>query len=325
MNNQPREPVAVTGERRTMTKIRIGVGYAAARGAVHGPEALMSYAERLEDLGIDSVWPSDHVVSRQPSLDVNLVLTFFAARTNKLKMGPSVLTLPSRHPIHVAKTYATLDHLTGGKRRVILGVGLGGDRREVSALGVSTEARGARMRESVEILRRLFTEEKVTHEGRFYSFEDVTIAPRPAHGSLDIWLGGNSDLALKRVARYGDGWMPSFITPDEFADGMKRLKGFTAETGRTIDDDEAGALIPTFVTKDEASAKRMMERFLARSPIPQSEFERRYAVGSAEAVRERVAEFVEKGCTKFILFPIGAADLTEQADAVGRGIIPHFS
>lgn len=308
-----------------MTKIRIGVGYAAARGAVHSPEALMSYAERLEDLGIDSVWPSDHIVSRQPSLDVNLIMSFFAARTKKLKMGPSVLTMPSRHPIHVAKTYATLDHLTGGRRRVILAVGLGGDRREVEAVEVPTEARGARMREGVEVLRRLFTEEKVTHKGRFYSFENITIDPRPANGALDIWLGGNSDLALKRVARYGDGWMPSFITPEEFESGMKRLKKFTAETGRTIDDDEAGVLIPTHVTSDEASARRLMEKFLSRSAVPQTEFESRYAIGSAAAVRDRVAEYVDKGCTKFILFPIGAADLGEQADAVGREIVPHFS
>jgi probable F420-dependent oxidoreductase len=306
-------------------KIRIGVGYATARGAVHPPEEIIEYGEMLEDLGIDSVWPSDHVVSRPPSLDVNLVMSFLAARTKKLKMGPSVLTMPSRHPVHVAKTYATLDHLTGGRRRIILAVGLGGDRREVTAVGVPTEARGARMREGVEILRRLFTEKNVTHSGRFYSFENVTIDPQPVGGSLDIWLGGNSDLALKRVARYGDGWMPSFITPDEFAAGMQRLKGFTAETGRAIDDDEAGVLIPTHITRDEKSARALMEKFLARAPVPQKDFSQRYAIGSVEAVRERVQDFVGKGCTKFILFPIGAADLREQARAIGKGVVPHFS
>ncbi len=306
-------------------KIRIGVGYAAARGAVHSPEEIMEYGELLEDLGIDSVWPSDHVVSRPPSLDVNLVMAFLAARTKKIKMGPSVLTMPSRHPVQVAKTYATLDHLTGGRRRIILAVGLGADRREVTSVGVPTEARGARMREGVEVLRRLFTEKNVTHQGRFYSFEDVTIAPQPVGGSLDIWLGGNSDLALKRVARYGDGWMPSFITPDEFAAGILRLKGLAGVTSRKLDENEAGVLIPTHVTDDEKGARALMEKFLARAPVAQENFAERYAIGSVEAVRERVAAFVEKGCTKFILFPIGAANLSEQARAIGKGVVPHFS
>ncbi|MFP6664490.1 MAG: LLM class flavin-dependent oxidoreductase [Deltaproteobacteria bacterium] len=306
-------------------KIRIGVGYAVARNAVHSAEEIMEYGELLEDLGIDSVWPSDHIVSRQPSLDVNLVMAFLAARTKKLKMGPSVLTMPSRHPIHVAKTYATLDHLTGGRRRIILAVGLGADRREVTSVGIPTEARGARMREGVEILRRLFTEKKVTHQGRFYQFEDVTIDPQPVGGSLDIWLGGNSDLALKRVARYGDGWMPSFITPGEFAAGIEKLTGFATGTGRKVDQDEAGVLIPTHVTDDAKGARALMEKFLARAPVAQKDFAERYAIGSAEAVRERVAAFAEKGCTKFILFPIGAADLKEQAQAIGKGVVPHFS
>ena len=305
-------------------KIRIGVGFGVDRKSLYPPEKIIDYAERLEDLGIDSIWPSDHVVSRSPSLDVNCLMALFAARTKKLKMGPSVLTMPSRHPVHVAKTYATLDHLTGGRRRVILAVGLGGDPRECEAVGIPTDARGARMREGVEILRRLFSERKVSHKGRYYSFENITIEPQPVGGPLDIWIGGNSDLALKRVARYGDGWMPSFITPDEFAVGMRKLKEFTKETGRKIEDDEAGALIPTHITKDTSSARSLIEKFLARSPVPQTDFENRYAIGTAEEVAEKVQSFIEKGCTKFILFPLGGvSDLVEQAEAIGRCVIPR--
>ncbi len=188
---------------------RIGIGFSVSRSDLASAEQICAFAERVEGLGIDSIWPSDHNVSRQPSLDVHCLLALFAARTTKVKMGPSVLSLPARHPVHMAKTYATLDHLTGGRRRIICAVGLGGDARECEVVGVPANERGARMREGVEVMRRLWAEPRVSHEGRFYRFDDVTIDPRPVGGPLDVWIGGNSDLALKRVARYGDGWMPS--------------------------------------------------------------------------------------------------------------------
>ena len=109
---------------------KIGIGFSLSRGTLPDADAIYQFADRVEDLGIDSIWPSDHTVSLQPSLDVNCLLAAFAARTKKVKLGPSVLSLPARNPVHTAKIYASLDHLTGGRRRVICGVGLGGDPRE---------------------------------------------------------------------------------------------------------------------------------------------------------------------------------------------------
>jgi probable F420-dependent oxidoreductase len=238
-----------------------------APGAVASAEQIGAFAERVEDLGIDSIWPSDHIISRQPSLDVHCLMALFAARTRRVKMGPSVLSLPPRDPVQVAKIYASLDHLSGGKRRVIMAVGLGSDRRECEVAGVPVAERGARMREGVEILRKLWSGPNVTHEGRFYRFQNVTIEPRPVGGPLDVWIGGNSDLALKRVARYGDGWLPSFSTPGEFASGMQKLAAYTRETGRTIEPDEAGVLLLTYVGSDAERAKEAAERFLRRAPI----------------------------------------------------------
>jgi alkanesulfonate monooxygenase SsuD/methylene tetrahydromethanopterin reductase-like flavin-dependent oxidoreductase (luciferase family) len=236
-----------------------------------------------------------------------------------------VLSLPARDPVQVAKIYATLDHLSGGRRRVILAVGLGTDPRDCTVSGVPAEGRGARMRESVEVLRKLWSSPNVTHRGRFYSFEDVTIEPRPVGGPLDVWIGGNSDLALKRVARYGDGWLPSFITPAEFADGMRKLAAECAETGRTIAPDEAGVLILTHVSASPAAARAVAERLLKRAPIPPTSLAERSAIGDVAECVDRVQAYVDAGCTKFVLFPIApAGELLPQIDAIGERLLPVF-
>lgn len=304
---------------------KIGLGFAVTRANLASAEQICAFADRVEELGIDSIWPSDHTVSRQPSIDVHCLMALFAGRTKRVKMGPSVLSMPARDPVHMAKVYASLDHLTGGRRRIICAVGLGGDPRECDVVGVPRKERGARMREGVEVMRKLWSGPEVTHDGQFYRFENVTIEPRPVGGPLDVWIGGNSDLALKRVARYGDGWMPSFITPDEFSAGMTKLSGFTKETGRTIDADEAGVLLLAHVSEDPSAARAMAERFLKRAPIPPEAFRERSAIGTVTEVRERVQAYVDAGCDKFVLFPVvGGDELIAQTDAIGKHIIPHF-
>jgi probable F420-dependent oxidoreductase len=307
-------------------KVKIGVGFSVSRAGIPGPDEIGAFAERVEELGLDSIWPSDHIVSRQPSLDVACLMALFAARTRRVKMGPSVLSLPARDPIQVAKSFATLDHLTGGRRRVIMAVGLGGDPRDCTVSGIPEDERGARMREGVEVMRKLWAGPDVTHEGRFYRFANVTIEPRPVGGPLDVWIGGQSDLALKRVARYGDGWMPSFITADEFGAGMEKLTGYAAERGRVIEPGEAGVLLLTHVSRDASAARDLARRFLSRAPIPQEAFDARSAIGTAEEVVARLERYVAAGCSKFILFPIApAGELIPQIELFGREVLPCFA
>jgi probable F420-dependent oxidoreductase len=306
--------------------VKIGVGFSVSRAGMPDAEEICAFAERVEELGLDSIWPSDHVVSRQPSLDVACLMALFAARTKRIKMGPSVLSLPARDPIQVAKTYATLDHLSGGRRRIIMAVGIGADPRDCTVSGIPENERGARMREGVEVLRKLWSETNVTHEGRYYRFANVTLEPRPVGGPLDVWIGGQSDLALKRVARYGDGWLPSFITAEEFSSGMKKLTGWAAQHGRTIEPGEAGVLLLTHVSRDADAAREAAHRFLARSPIPQTALEERTAIGTADEVCARLRRYVDAGCTKFVLFPVAAAgELIPQIELFGREVLPRFS
>jgi len=309
-----------------MSRIKIGIGFGGGQTGLPSPEAICAYAERAEDLGIDSIWLSDRITSRQPHLDIACVMAMFAARTTRIKMGPSVLTLPARDPILVARTYATLDYLTGGCGRVIMAVGLGNDPNDCLACGVSAGERAGRLEEGVAVLRKLWAGPQVTHHGQFYHFDDVTIEPRPAKGKLDIWIGGRTDVALRRVARYGDGWFPSFVTPEEFKAGMDRLVAYGAERGRTIDPGEAGILLLTYASHSRERADAVAQLAGSNFPFSPEAMAARCAIGTPEECVEKVAAYVAAGCAKYVLFPIAPADeLIGQIELFAKQVIPRFS
>lgn len=312
-------------EFQSMSTTRIGIGFGGGRFGLPSPQTLCDYAERAEDLGIDSIWLSDRITASHPHLDIAAVMALWAARTSRIKMGPSVLTLPARNPVEVARTYATLDYLTGGCGRVIMAVGLGNDPRDCLACGIPAAERGARMEEGVAVMRQLWSEPRVTHHGRFYRFDDVTIEPRPARGPLDVWIGGRTDFALKRVAKYGDGWFPSFITADEFRAGMAALAAYGAARSRSIDPREAGTLLLTYVTDDRGRAETFLQLAAAALKQPAAALAARSAIGSTAECIERLQAFVDAGCTKFVLFPLAPPeDLIAQIELYASRIIPRF-
>ncbi|GBD24560.1 Pyrimidine monooxygenase RutA [bacterium HR29] len=188
-------------------------------------EVIERFARAAEDAGFDGLWVFDHVVIRKeqgsaypyspdgrlgfrPTLDFLEPLTllaFLAAVTNRIRLGTSVLVLPMRHPVLHAKILATIDHLSGG--RLILGGGVGWWKEEFQVLGVPFERRGKRTEEWLQLVRALWTEEWVQFRGEFYECVDWTCNPKPANGSIPIWLGGESEGQLRRVGRYADGWL----------------------------------------------------------------------------------------------------------------------
>jgi probable F420-dependent oxidoreductase len=247
-----------------------------------------------------------------------------AGRTRRIKMGPSVLTLPARHPVHVAKTYATLDYLSGG--RMIMAVGSGSDLRDLAASGVPSEERGKRLDEGITILRRLWTESHVTHHGQFYDFDDVTIEPKPRKGSLDIWIGGKSDAILKRVVRLGDGWFPALTSPEEFKRDMDKLMEFGEQAGRPINPRESGVLLLTHIDEDREAAWRTVAPSLRGLPMPPEDIAARSIVGPASECVEKLHRFVEAGCVKFVLRPACPPEqVMSQIELYGNKILPHFN
>ncbi len=303
----------------------IGIGFGLWRFGMPSPETICLYAERAEDLGIDSIWLSDHVVSRQPDLDISCVMAMFAARTKQIKMGPSVLTLPARDPVQVAKTYATLDYISGGCGRVVMMVGLGSDPRDCLACGIPPEERAARLEEGVEVLRKLWAGPHVTHEGKFYKFTDVTIEPRPARGPLDVWIGGKSNAAVKRAAKYGNGWLPSFVTPEEYKASMEKLFAYGDQYGRPVDPRETGVLLITHASHNRPRAQEMAQKFFQGFPLSPESLPARCAIGTPEECVEKIQAYIEAGCSKYVLWPIAPPEeLVSQIEIYGKEILPHF-
>jgi probable F420-dependent oxidoreductase len=307
-----------------MNGVKIGIGFGLWRYGLPAPEEICQYAETAEAVGLDSLWLSDHIVTRNPTLDIACLFAMIAGRTRKLKMGPSVLTLPARSPVQVAKTYASLDYLSGG--RMIMAVGSGSDVRDLAACGIAPNERGGRLEEGIEILRKLWTESHVSYHGRFYNFDDVTLEPKPHDGPLDIWIGGKSDAILKRVARMGDGWFPALTNPAEFRRDMDKLIGFGEEIGRVVNPREAGVLLLTHVTRDSCNAEEVIAPFAHGLPMSAAQLAERSIVGTGPQCVERIQRFVEAGCVKFVLRPACRPEqVLGQIEAFGREILPYFN
>ncbi|HTY56022.1 MAG TPA: LLM class F420-dependent oxidoreductase [Candidatus Binataceae bacterium] len=223
----------------------IGIGNGASADAIR--EAAIN-AERL---GFSGIWAPEHVVlfdsqsSKYPyeptgqlplPKDINfyspfVALTYAASVTTRIRLATGVCLVPERNPIFLAKEIATLDHLSGG--RVALGVGIGWSAEEFRAAGVPFERRAARTREYIELMRRLWSEDKTTFSGEFVSVENVRSFPKPVSGAkLPILFGGESDAALKRVASYGTGWFGLGLTPEEVGNKVKQLHRFARDYKR---------------------------------------------------------------------------------------------
>ena len=205
------------------------------------PDFLMPTARRMDELGYDSLWLGEHLVfpthieskypydtslgpplPSTPLFDPLITLSYIAAQTQRLQLATGVYVLPLRHPMLTARNVATLDALSGG--RAILAVGAGWLKEEFDAVGMPWEHRGSRMEECIDVMRKLWTEKAVAHEGRFYQFAEVGFEPKPARSPVPILIGGESPMALKRAARFGDGWQGLNNTPEEAAVHIKALR-----------------------------------------------------------------------------------------------------
>ncbi len=214
------------------------------------PEAINGVARKAEELGYHSIWVSDHIITpRQldspypggrypvqpewPFLEPVSTLLFAAAVTQRIRLGTSVLVITQRQPVVLAKQLATLDVLSEG--RLIFGAGAGWMKEEFEALNVPIADHGPRMAEYLEVIRRCWTEDDPSFEGRYYKLGDVGFYPKPVQEPHPpIWVGGWADGALRRVARYGDAWH-AMGPPEALAESYARIKRYAKEYGRDPD------------------------------------------------------------------------------------------
>ena len=209
-------------------------------------ESIVKTAVKAEELGYSDIWTIDHTIMARGYaypygriFESLTVLSHVAAKTSRVRIGTSILSIPLRNPILVAKQVVTLDHLSGG--RFIFGVGLGkgeDDIPEFNYLGADYRRRGEYATEAIKIMKTLWTEENPEHSGKYYKFKDCVFEPKPLQKPHPpIWWAGSSDKALSRVATSGDGWQPITyndrpITPEDYAMLRKRLEGML--NGRKI-------------------------------------------------------------------------------------------
>ncbi len=277
-------------------KVRIGFGISGA--APINTAQFASAVDALEANGWDSLWLSERMGA--PTFDPVTALSFAAGRTKRIKLGTSVSVLPGRNPAEVAKTWATLDLLSGGRALPAFGLGVVHP-NEQQAFGVAREERAARFDEMLPLVRRIWSEQSVDHDGQFFKYEGLRVEPKPTK-SLDVWLGGKAPSELRRVGRLGDGWLASFAMPSDAAAAIPQIQQAAADAGRSIDPDHYGAMVfYAHTTPPQAALDLIASRNKGADPAAL------LPVGW-DAVRRRIEEFVAVDVTKLVCVPFGTVD-----------------
>ena len=274
--------------------------------------------------GYDSIWFSDRVVSDHLALEPTVAMSMVAAYSDRLKFGTAVTQLPLRNPVVLAKEMATLDYLSGGRFLPAVGLGLE-DPREYAACGVRKEDRGRRADEAMVVMRRLWSEDGVTHHGEFFTLDNITIEPKPVQAPMmPLWVGGRSRAAARRAGRLGDGWLVSSATPDEVREGAELVFSTAVEHGREVERDHIGTLIGFYIAANDEEAVRVGEPFITRAR-PDAHFTQYNALGTPEHVVETIKHYLEAGASKFVVRPLCSPDQAiAQLDLLGRKVLPHF-
>jgi len=292
--------------------MKVRIGYGLGTRASSDPDRFAALVTGLERLRFDSLWLSERVTGDCPDPVVGLAVA--AGLTTKIKFGFSVLVLPGRNPMLLAKELATLDRLSHG--RLLPAFGLGAvDPGEHQAFGVERGDRATLFNEALPLLRRFWAGEAVDHVGPVHHYEGAVVRPLPLQDPLEIWLGGIAPSELRRCGRLGDGWLPSFCTPDDVGDGIAAIEAHAADAHRKIDPEHFGALlaycdgpIPDVVAA--GIAKR-------RPGVDPS----RVIASGLDGLRSMIGEHIEVGGSKFVVIPLVEPDdwdahLTEVADAL---------
>jgi probable F420-dependent oxidoreductase len=292
-------------------KVRIGFGLGTAAGG-GGRQHFLDLVDGLERQRFDSLWLSERITGVAPDPLVGLAVA--AGRTERLKLGTSVLVLPGRNPAVLATELASLDVLSGGRLLPAFGLGVV-EPLEQQAFGVRRDERAAWFDEALPLIRRLWAEDEVDHAGPRFTYTGMRVRPKPVQQPPDVWLGGRVPSELRRTGRLGDGWLPSFCTPDEAAAGRKIVEEAADRAGRWIDPEHFGALV---VYTRGPLPDRLIQALAARRPdVDPGEL----VLSGLPALRQRLEAFIDRGFSKLVVVPAVEPDgwtdeLAEVADQV---------
>lgn len=339
-----------------MSDIRFGVRVPNS-GPLAAVDNVVKSAQTAQELGFQSVWVHDHVVwseqmhrhhissgsaealTDHQTADFYESLTtlgYLAAQTQDVQLGVACLVLPCRNPIYAAKQTATLDHLTGG--RLIVGVGLGSKAShsagEFEVFGVPHNRRAPMTDEHIDAMKAIWTQDRASYQGEYVSFADAEIFPKPLQRPHPpVWVGGWTDHAAARAGRRGEGWIPGWLSPAEMAHGAEVARKAAEEAGRdpdgvTIAVEKLASIAPT---RDAA-----LERALPTIETSTTTYERdvhdlsfaldRHIIGSVDDVCRRVEQFVDAGVRHFelkLIYPSMDVMLA-QMELWAQEVMPRF-
>jgi len=324
-------------------------------GPLANRDALIDFARFAEERGFDSLWVSDHVVvprtiaSRYPYspdgrfpippdlpfLEPLSTLEFVAAVTQRAKLGTTILVLPMRNPIVTAKQVACIDVLSGG--RLILGIGVGAaavtHNVDFEVLGVPRNDKYSRTRDYLRAMREIWTKEKPSYSGKFITFPETEINPKPVQKPFPpIWVGGGGPKSVDIAAEFATGWLPPWIPPGEYPERIKALKDLAREKGRGDVDFTIATEVYVCVGKTHEDAWSTARRTLtvlpqgfAEDATPQA-IEASGLVGSTSEVREKLEQYVDAGVTHYEMKFIyrNVPHLIEQLRMFATDIAPAF-
>lgn len=284
-----------------------GREYAVGISLSSTPEPI-ELAQYVESLGLDYVTSGEHVLFPAPTRNALMVLAAAAGATSSVGLVSAATIVPLYPPMLLAKMIAVLDEVSEG--RFELGVGVGGEYPpEFEALGVPLSERGARTDEALELLKLLFTADRVSFEGRFNTVEGVSLTPRPS-SALPVWIGGRSDASIRRAAKYGDYWCPYLYTPERLAKGIERLRILEVAEGR-----EAGAVraaVSIFVSVDRNGSRAQRWAVTSVGGFYNQDFSSRgsyFVAGTPQECQERLLQFLGAGAQALLLHIRGPADV----------------
>ena len=304
-------------------------------------DATLEFAQYAERLGFDMLSFGEHVTNWGPDYDPFIQMAYVTAATKRIRLATQVTVLPLHHPVRLAHQITTLDNLSDG--RVTVGIGVGGEfPKQYEAFGIPVSERGKRTDEYIEILRGLWTEASFTYRGNFFQFEDITMEPKPSQKPHPpIWVGGrpggvetapdgttrykSKAGAVRRAARYGQGWIPYYVTVEQVRTTVEQLHQFAREEGRDPGDITIG-LNNMWLAKGSFQDALEVARDKNRYSRDISERVSRYdLLGSPKDIIRRAEAYIDAGVTHFAcLFLCDPEEVSEQMEIVAREVIPHF-
>jgi probable F420-dependent oxidoreductase len=278
-------------------------------------QQVLDAARKAEAAGVDGLFAGDHVTFYGSGNDGLINLAAVAAVTERVQLMTSVYLLALRHPTPVALQCAMIDQLALG--RLILGVGIGGeDANEWLACGVDPRTRARRTDESLQIMRSLWTQEETTFAGKYFQLDKVRMQPKPFRDEgVTVHVGGRSDAALRRAARYGDAWISIWVSPRRMQEAREKIDEWAAAEGRDGAKIGLGLQLWYAVEDDrEAARARLARRMEGFYRIPFDRFERYSPAGRPEEIAEFLAPYIEAGCSHVNLLGVQSSpDATVEA------------